>query len=591
MTRSVLFLLGMPDSGASALAAALAAAGGRLGAAANPVPGDTAGAGANSALAALSDTVLGRLGLGWDSLAAPPERWAESAAARTLAPAAAELVLTEFGTAATAVVAESRACRLFPFWRGAFEAAGFKVSAVLLARHPREVAAALARRLQFAPEKSLALWLAHLVDAEHGSRGLRRVLVTHDALAADPAATLNRIAGEAAFPLAAAATGDPALAALASTPRQQVQDRPAGGIGSGLDAALDDGYVRLAALPSGTDPRREIEALAATARGALTAAIAPWLVAELETARHATQRIAGELDAARQRHEELARELAREKARVVPDPHVVLEQLEALRAERAREREALLMQLEGTRGELARLSSVVADAPRAEASLRLELAQTHRDLVDERGAIQRLTDEIETMRRDAEGTAQRFESARYHLEALATELAQTREALQSRERESDYLADEVDGLRMQMADRQAERDAMRKERNDAQHQLGLVSAECEGARRELAAAITERDALTHVVRENGEAIAALRDELPRRAAAEAALARERDRLTAELRAAAARIARLETEAAERAAYVTELTTRHNQMAARLNELDQRTLVRAAVWMGGRPQTR
>jgi len=592
MTRSALFVLGMHAGGASALAGALARAGAATGATATPTVDEGTGATSCAPLVTLSETALSALGVSWDSLAAPPERWPDSPAIRALAPAAQELVAREFGAGTSAVIAEPRVCRLFPLWRAAFEACGFSVSAILLVRRPHEVAAALAKRLQFAPEKSLALWLSHLGDAERGTRGVRRTLITHDALADDPAAALTRIAGDAAFPLAATKAALEAATALTKANRSHTAAaRRGGGLGSGLDAVLEEGYEKLARLAPGADPRRDIEALVAAARPALNAAIPPWLLTELDAARLATQKLAADLAQARQRTDESARELAALRANPAPDPQALAAQFDALRADQAREREALLKQLEGTRGELSRLSAAFAEAPRAEAALRAELAQTHRDLFDERASIMRLAEEIETTRRDAEGNAHRFESARYHLEALATELAQARNAVQARENEYAFVADEVDGLRIRLDDLQSERDALRKERDDATRQLAIATTDRDAARREHGTAVTERDALSRIVHETSDALAALREELPRRAAAEAALTAERDRIADELRLTAQRAAALDVELAERGAYIAELTDRHNGLAARLADLDQRTMVRAAVWMTGKPRAR
>ena len=487
MTRSALFVLGMHAGGASALAGALARAGAATGATATPTVDEGMGATSCAPLVTLSETALSALGVSWDSLAAPPERWPDSPAIRALAPAAQELVAREFGAGTSAVIAEPRVCRLFPLWRAAFEACGFSVSAILLVRRPHEVAAALAKRLQFAPEKSLALWLSHLGDAERGTRGVRRTLITHDALADDPTATLTRIAGDAAFPLAATKAALEAATALTKANRSHTAAaRRGGGLGSGLDAVLEEGYEKLARLAPGADPRRDIEALVAAARPALNAAIPPWLLTELDAARLATQKLAADLAQARQR-----------------------------------------------------------------------------------------TDE----------------SARYHLEALATELAQARNAVQARENEYAFVADEVDGLRIRLDDLQSERDALRKERDDATRQLAIATADRDAARREHGTAVTERDALSRIVHETSDALAALREELPRRAAAEAALTAERDRIADELRLTAQRAAALDVELAERGAYIAELTDRHNGLAARLADLDQRTMVRAAVWMTGKPRAR
>lgn len=589
MVRPVLFLLGMHAGGTSALAASLAQAGAALGTTTTPTIDEDAGGGATSCapLTALSDEALRRVGLAWDSPVALPDRWEQHDALKALAPRAAEAVAQEFAGEAAAVVADPRMCRLLPFWRAIFEKAGFTASAALVLRRPCEVANALERHAQFAPEKSLALWHLHLVGGESGSRGLPRALVTIEQWHADAAATLQRIAADARFPLAASTAAADAVHKARTRSKGNHDACAAGSMQSGLDVALETGYARLAKLAPGVDPRREVEACAGAARPALTLAIAPWLATELDAAREAVVNIAGKLAVTQARLQTVAGELAALRSQSSPDPSLLAAQLEALREDRTRERALLIDELTKTRGEIVRMTTAVAEAPRTAETLRIELAQAHRDLYDERATISRLAEEIDSTRRDAEGNAKRFDSARHHLEALATELAQTRESAQAREHDYAVIADEVDAWRMQVSDMQAERDKMLKDRDHGMREVTRLSTELDALRHERDGAIADRESLDEAMRQSGQAMAVLRDELPRRAAAEAMVARERDGLQTALKAAQERISALEAMVGERSSYIAELVQRHNALAARLNDLDKRVLVRAALRLGGR----
>ena len=98
----------------------------------------------------------------WDSAAPLPAGSMAIPAIEALRAEADRIVAAQFGDAKFAVLKDPRLCRLLPFWRDTFTAAGFTLSCALMIRRPMEVAASLARRDQFAPEKSLALWYAHL---------------------------------------------------------------------------------------------------------------------------------------------------------------------------------------------------------------------------------------------------------------------------------------------------------------------------------------------------------------------------------------------------------------------------------------------
>ena len=121
---------------------------------------------------------------------------------------------------------DPRLCLTLPAWRPA--ASQWLV--VLALREPAAVARSLAKRNGLRADTADALWRAHLRGALMHSRGLPRVAIDYDRLLAEPATTLDEVAGflrgnAVALPAdateRAAATIDPALR------RSAGQDGPA----------------------------------------------------------------------------------------------------------------------------------------------------------------------------------------------------------------------------------------------------------------------------------------------------------------------------------------------------------------------------
>jgi hypothetical protein len=190
-------------------------------------------------------------------LVPPPHAWQGSPALEALRADAVRIVASEFADSRVSVLKDPRMCRLLPFWRDVLEDAGFTLGAALMVRQPMEVVASLARRDKFAPEKSLVLWLSHVAEAEAGSRGLPRGLVTYDGLLENPDAALTRICDDAGFPLKPTAAHRKAAADLVQPmlKRQQYDAKKAdrAAMASGLDKALESGYAMLAELSPGAD--------------------------------------------------------------------------------------------------------------------------------------------------------------------------------------------------------------------------------------------------------------------------------------------------------------------------------------------------
>jgi hypothetical protein len=86
--------------------------------------------------------------------------------------------------------------RLLPFWKTVFQDLGVEVDYVLAIRNPLSVAASLARRDGFGKEKSLYLWLQHVLPAVLETNGARRVVVDFDRLMGAPEPELRRVGAE-----------------------------------------------------------------------------------------------------------------------------------------------------------------------------------------------------------------------------------------------------------------------------------------------------------------------------------------------------------------------------------------------------------
>ena len=200
--KTALVVLGMHRSGTSSVAGALtllgAAAPRTLVAAAEDNP---RGFWESNVVMALDDVLLAEAGSSWSDWRRLP---------RALHPAGARDRIVgaldgEFGDAATIVLKDPRMCRLFPAWRAAIQAAGYDPLVITPLRHPSEVAASLVARNPITREQGLRLWLRHVLDAEHASRGLPRHFMRWSSFMSDwrsEVALINARLGTALAPAA-----------------------------------------------------------------------------------------------------------------------------------------------------------------------------------------------------------------------------------------------------------------------------------------------------------------------------------------------------------------------------------------------------
>ncbi|HVE49877.1 MAG TPA: hypothetical protein VNG69_09710 [Casimicrobiaceae bacterium] len=591
MRRHALLVLACPRSGATAVAAAVAKAGAHAGRAfVSAASGDVEETFQAASVCALNERLLGSLGLRWDTLVAPPERWRERPQLRELVNDADALIANDFGSAAQIVLNDPRLAITAPFWRDRLVEAGIDVGAVIVVRRPVEVAASLARHEPCAPEKSLALWLHYLVQAERATRNAPRVLVTYDRLLDAPVGVLSHILTETRSLLKLDRVArEAALMAIRPDLKHfgEVRSLATRALSSGIDAVLDEGYARLAELPPGSDPKRTIESIVQAASPSLTQAIPPWLAHELAVARAEGERRFDALTDAQREIAALKEEIAQHhdtnagRAENETKLKARIDELARARSEddRVAHIDASLLKLAA---DVDRITFALTDQPAREQSLRLELSEAQRDLEDERSAISKLSQSLEEERLSSQANANQLNVMQTHLATAVTEVEQLRVAEAAWTAHNLQLTDELDGIRTSLLTLESERDTLRRERDHAATELARASADLESARTDLKILDHDRNALAARAQAVGDAANALREELARRAAAEAELVAERGRLTAEIRNHADRVNVLERELSRRAAELTTVTGRHEVASKKLAELQQSWIGRKAL---------
>jgi glycosyltransferase involved in cell wall biosynthesis len=195
MARVCLLVLGMHRSGTSAITRVLSLMGATLpGRLMPPVPDNNeTGFWESKPLAAVHDALLKEVGSAWDDWR--PVRFDRLADGKRAAFKAElrSVIEEEFDDASLFVLKDPRICRLLPIYLELFDEMGITPRFVLPLRNPAAVAKSLARRDDMSLGFASLLWLRHVLDAESGTRGHKRVLVSYDALLDDWKSSVDAI--------------------------------------------------------------------------------------------------------------------------------------------------------------------------------------------------------------------------------------------------------------------------------------------------------------------------------------------------------------------------------------------------------------
>jgi len=194
--RHIILVAGMHRSGTSALTRVLNLCGAAL------PPGkllpandeNPDGFWESEPLVHLHDDVLAAWGLQWNSTRALPPAWIDSDIAQTFQERIYDFIAPTLAEHHLLVVKDPRLCLLMPLWRRLASAHGIALSVVLPLRNPLEVAASLAQRDGMAQAPALLLWLRHVLQAEHDTRGMDRCFILYEVLLQDGPGVARTIA-------------------------------------------------------------------------------------------------------------------------------------------------------------------------------------------------------------------------------------------------------------------------------------------------------------------------------------------------------------------------------------------------------------
>lgn len=185
-TRKVILVLGMHRSGTSAVTRCLNLLGAEVGNKLLPPAEDNrSGFWEHADVVAIHEELLRELGRAWHDARALPEGWLLSAAARKARGKLARLISDEFDAGALWAVKDPRLCRFVPLWREVLLESGLDAVALLVVRHPAEVARSLNVRDGLHCETTCLNWLEHFAEAETATRGMPRSLLSYDRLLSD----------------------------------------------------------------------------------------------------------------------------------------------------------------------------------------------------------------------------------------------------------------------------------------------------------------------------------------------------------------------------------------------------------------------
>jgi O-antigen biosynthesis protein len=147
-------------------------------------------------LVSMHDELLQSAGSYWHDWRPLDPAWFRTPIAAEFKNRLKQAIESEFGDATLLVIKDPRICRMVPFWTELLTELEIEPVALTPLRNPLEVAKSLQTRNGFRLEKSLLLWLRHVLEAERDSRSLRRSFVSYESLLTDWRACLGRAASQ-----------------------------------------------------------------------------------------------------------------------------------------------------------------------------------------------------------------------------------------------------------------------------------------------------------------------------------------------------------------------------------------------------------
>jgi len=144
----------------------------------------------------INERLLSLLGMHWHSVRPISEALLDSSMFDPLKKEAEALIRGRFLSAPVWGFKDPRACRLLPFWQQVLTGLGIDISYVITCRDPVSVARSLYLRDRFSEEKSVFLWLSHMLAVVGSVADKQCVVVDYQYMLSKPALELERMMNE-----------------------------------------------------------------------------------------------------------------------------------------------------------------------------------------------------------------------------------------------------------------------------------------------------------------------------------------------------------------------------------------------------------
>ncbi|MFS8063933.1 MAG: sulfotransferase, partial [Luteimonas sp.] len=191
---TALLILGMHRSGTSAVTRVLNLHGVELGRQMlAPAEDNPSGFWENQRIVALHERLLAALDRSWSDPRSLPRHWKTSKAAHVARGEIDAVIESEFAASPLWAVKDPRLTRFLDLWSAALRDHGVQAKAVIVLRHPQEVAESIHRRNGCPRSLSWLLWLQSLRDAVAHTAELPRALVGYEELVTDWRKSVSRL--------------------------------------------------------------------------------------------------------------------------------------------------------------------------------------------------------------------------------------------------------------------------------------------------------------------------------------------------------------------------------------------------------------
>ncbi len=192
--KNCLVVLGMHRSGTSAFTGILNLLGVNLGSKLLETQADNPkGFFENKYVVLANDCILQTLNRSWDDTFPLPPNWLDKFEGCQLLEDIREFLRSDIIENQLSALKDPRLSKLLPLWLPLFSAEGVAPHFAVVIRNPLEIAHSLAHRNGFSTEKSLLLWMQHMMDAERNTRLLPRGLIKFETLLSDPRQSVERL--------------------------------------------------------------------------------------------------------------------------------------------------------------------------------------------------------------------------------------------------------------------------------------------------------------------------------------------------------------------------------------------------------------